>query len=315
MPALQAAVVDPILSAISTKLVPMGYISEKILTRAKARVTTGKIGTYGKEALRIVNTASGGRSPYPRVEVSTQSTTTYTLENHGLSTLLTEDDFDNTIMPFEARKDATQDLTTMLWNAKEFALATTMTTLATYASTHRATLSGTDQWSDYTNSDPLANFKTARATVRGTMGVYPNKVVLGPTVFEQLRTHPDLLEVGYKYNRSGQLTHAELEKIFEIPAGGLMVGEAVYNSANEGQTDSIADIWGKHCIFLYAPNEGSRRMQTFGFNVQKAGRTPRRVMRNKIANPPGSEEVMVDDNYDMLITDNTGAYFYKDAVA
>lgn len=303
---------DQQLTGISTKLVPQGYISERILTSTQSKFTSGKISGYTKDHLRITNTVTGQRGTYPRVEVSVARTDSFSIDTHGLSHQLVEDDFDNAITPFDPRRDATIDLTTMLWLGKEKGLADALTTAASYGA-NTVTLSGTDQYSDYTNSDPLGDFAVARGAIHSKTGMTPNKVVMSWATAEMLRFHPQILEVGFKYNRSGQLTNDDLAMVMQVKE--LIIGEAVYNTAKPGQTDVMGDIWGKDIIFMYAPATGSLNMQTFGWRIQKAGESPRRVFRNATIEPPNSELIQVDDKYDMLITDASCGYLIKGAIA
>lgn len=304
---------DQQLTGISNKLVNADYIAERILTFASAKFTVGKIMGYTKEHLRILNTVSGGRTAYPRVEVSTARSDAYQIETHGLSHVITEEDLINSIDPYNERVDVTEDLTSLLWLGKEKALADTMGLTASYAAGNAVTLAGTDQYSDYNSSDPLGDFSTARAAIQALSGKVPNKAVMSWQVYNMLKFHPKILEVGYKYNRSGQLTDQELAQVMEVES--LLIGKAVYNSSKPGQADSLGQVWGKNISFLYAPDSGSKKMQTFGFRLQLDGQAPRRVTRDRLVEPVGSELVQVDDKYEQLITDNTCGYLIKNAVA
>lgn len=313
MPPLLAPFLDQQLTGISTKLIPEGFIAESILTLATAKNTTGKIAGYTKDHLRIANTVAGSRGTYPRIEVSTSRTDTYNIVTHGLSTLLVEEDFDNSITPFDPRRDATEDLTLMLQLGKEKALADTLGLTGTYASGNFVTLSGVDQYNDYVNSDPLTDFSNARSAIWNKSGKLPNKAIMSWPVYNMLRYHPKILEVGFKYNRSGQLSQQDLAMILEVDT--ILIGTSVYNSAKQAQTDVMAPVWGKHLILVYAPDAASLKMQTFGFRVQKAGQSPRRVLRSVKDEPPGSELIQVDDKYDQLIIDNTCGYLIQNAIA
>lgn len=305
---------DQQLIGISTKVMPQGFISEKILTLAFAANTVGKIMGYTKDHLRIINTIAGARGTYPRVEVSTSRSDAYVIETHGLSHTLVEEDFLNSIDPYDARVDATEDLTTMILLGKEKALADTLALTGTYASGNVVTLSGTSQYNDKVNSDPIGDFSTARAAIRAKSGQLPNKVIMSWAVWDTLRFHPKILDsLGYKFNRTGQLTLDELAAVMEVDT--ILVGQAIYNSAKEAHADTVADVWGKNIIFMYAPDSGSKKMQTFGFRLQLAGQSPRRVIRNPTIEPPGSELIQVDDKYDQLIIDNTCGYLIAAAIA
>ena len=53
--------------------------------------------------------------------------------------------------------------------------------------------------------------------------------------------------------RAGQLSDAELAKAMGVDR--LYIAKAVYNTANEGQTDGLGAVWGKHIVFGVAPQK------------------------------------------------------------
>jgi len=306
------AVQDKLLTNVSNKIVPMGYVSEMVLPRLSVVNSTGKIGNYGNGHLRIESTIMGGKGKAPRVDVTTRSSNGYDITRHGLESVLTPDDFANTDQPFDARQDETTALTTMLWLAREQGLATALTATATI--TQNVTLSGTSQFSDFANSDPLGRFLTARKTIRDATGLPPNGVVMDWEVAEQLRYHPGILEaLGFKDNRAGQLSDQDLANAMKIDR--LLIGKAVKNSAVEGQTDSITAVWGKDIVFFHSPSTPSKMQVSLGYNVEYAGRAPRKVFRAPVTNPPESESIIVVDDYQQLLTNTGAAYLIKDAIA
>jgi len=303
---------DKLLTNVSNKLSPSGYVSEQILTPMSVKNSTGKIGTYGKGSLRIVSTLMGGKGKAKSTDVVVRSTDSYAVERHGLAGTLSPDDFQNVEMPFNARSDEVEALTELLWSDKEKALADALTSTATM--TNNVTLSGTSQFSDYTNSDPLTRFSTARTTIRSAIGMPPNAAVMDWAVAEKLRYHPGILEaLGFKDNRKGALSNQELASAMAVDR--LLIANGVYNSAVLGQTDSVAALWGKHIVFFYAPASPMKKQQTLGYNVTFSGRGPRKVFRNKVTNPPESEEIIVVDDYDQLLIDVTAGWLIKDAIA
>ena len=160
----------------------------------------------------------------------------------------------------------------------------------------------------------MEDWRNALAAIRAKTGMRPNKAIIGPTVLGHLSRHPDIMDrMGFKYNRTGLLDLSQLAGVMEVPQ--ILVGDPVFNSSVEGQTDSLADVWGKDCIFVVAPPTATRYQTSFGYLVTKIGQKPRRVFRNAQDSPPGSELLQVDDKYDQLITDDTAAFLIKDCVA
>lgn len=306
----QTAMVDKLLTEVSNKIIPQGYVSEMILPMVKVKQSTGKLGSYGTGHMRIVTTLTGGKNEYPLVETRQTSTQTYSVDKHGLKDIITEEEFANVEKPFDAEVDTTDELTTLLWLAKEKGLADSLTDTAVL--TQNVTLSGTDQYSDYTNSDPLGDFKTARAAVYNKVGIAPDTVVLPWAVYDTLRYHPKILEVGYKYNRSGKLTLDDLAAVFDVRR--VLIAEAIYESAKEGQTSAILPVWGKHIVFAVAPATAKKRQVSLGYRFQQFADS-RRVFKKMVDDPVNSIKILVDDHYDQLIADVNAGYLIKDAIA
>lgn len=107
------------------------------------------------------------------------------------------------------------------------------------------TLSGTAQWSDYDNSDPVSDVEVGKDAVRATTGMDANVMIMGRSVFRKLVHHPDIIE-RIKYVQKGLVTADIMAALFEIPK--ILVGKTIKNTGEEGHTDSFTDVWGKHVV-------------------------------------------------------------------
>jgi hypothetical protein len=310
--AQNVAILDRLLTQAASGYVPPSYLAEMILPEINVKETTGKLGKYGTSHLRIENTVTGGRGAYRRVQAMTRTTTDYKIDGHGLEGVVTKDDYRNVQLPFKAEEDEALGLSTMLWLEKEKLLADTLVDTAVISQS--VTLAGPDQYSDLDNSDPLDDFKTARATVKAGCGVPPNLGIMSWEVWNLLQNHPQLLDsLGFKYDRPGGLNEAELAKCMGVKK--LIIGEAMYESANEGQTSALAPVWGKHIIFAVAPEKAAVMQVSLGYMVRYEGGQPRKVYKYPIPNPPGTNAILVEDEYDMLISNAAAAYSIKSAIA
>jgi len=307
------AVQDKLLTQVSNRITPEGYVSDMILPRLTVRNGTGKLADYGNGHLRIVSTIMGGKGMAPRVDVVTRTSNSYDITRHGLEGMVTPDDFANADAPYDARKDETEALVTMLWLAREKGLADALTNTATI--TQNTTLSGTSQFSDFANSDPLGQFLTARKTIRDSTGLPPNGAVMDWEVAQQLRYHPGILEaLGFTTGvRTGALTPQELASALQVDR--LLIAKAVHNSAKLGQSDSVAAVWGKHIVFFKTPATAGKKQVSLGYNLEFSGRSPRMVFRSNVDNPPQSEKIVVVDDYEQNLTNVNAAYLIKDAIA
>lgn len=304
------AIIDKLLTNVSRKHVPEGYISEMVLPVAQVKQTTGKIGFYGKEHLRVETSVVGGATAYPRINTTVRSSDTYSVTKHGLSATITEEDFDNVEQPFEIQSDTTLDLTTKLWLEKEKSLADTLGDVSVV--TQNVTLSGTSQYNDFGNSTPITDFRNALVTTRDASGMRPNLAVMDWSVSDTLKYHPELIDlVKHTSTVSDGLNDQQLA--FVLGVRKIFLGDVHFNDSKTGQADILKPVWGKNITFLVAPPTPSKQQVTFGYRVQR--KNPRRAFREKLINPPGSELLMVDDSYQFLIVDTTAAFLIKDAIA
>lgn len=313
MPATQSrAIVDKLLTNVSNQLVPQGYISEMILPEMPVMQDSGLIGAYSNDHLRIVDTRTGGKGEYAMVDTVVRSSNTYLLQDHALKDIVTDDDLRNVEKPFDAEQDVTVALSTHLWLEKEKGLADAMSDTAVF--TQNTTLAGTDQWSDYDNSNPLSDLRDARIGVRGGCGFKPNIAFMDDDVAEVLRFHPQLLDVlGYKHNRVGGLSDEELARALKVQF--VFVAEAVYNDGVQPAADNILPVWGKHFWYAYSPRQAAKRQQALGYRMQKAGEKPRQVFKFMQDEPINSRKIIVKDKYQQLFTNVDCAFLIEDAIA
>lgn len=136
----------------------------------------------------------------------------------------------------------------------------------TYDANHKQTLSGSGQWS-HADSDPHSDVKDAKESIRATIGMRPNTMILGPLVFNALDEHPKLVE-RFKYSSSESVTLQMLARYFDIQT--VAVGESIYA---EDDTENFVDVWGRDVVLAYVPPQGARRMDApaYGYTYQLDG--------------------------------------------
>lgn len=306
------AQVDKLLTNVAIMQKVKGTVAEQLFPSIKAAQYSGLLGKYGKSHLRLENSVKGGRGKYRRVETITRTTQQFLIEGHGLEGFVSKEDYANVETPFEAERDETLGLQSALILEKEKVLADSLT--STSIMTQNTTLTGSNQFSDYLNSDPIAVFSTARKAIRDGCGEVADTAVLDYDVWDKLRYHPQMLDaLGFKENRPGGLNFQELASAIGVKR--LLVAEAKYNSAAEGQTDSLASVWGKHIVLGVVPESLSVGIQTLGMWVTPSGSSPRKVYKQSNFNPPGSTAILCEDEYDCLLSDVLCGYLIKDAIA
>jgi hypothetical protein len=224
---------------------------------------------------------------------------------------VTAEDYRNVTVGFKVEEDEVMGLTSMLLLEKEKLLADTLRN--TSVITQNVTLSGTDQLNDYTNSDPIDVISTALNAIRAGAGKAPSVAVMDWSVAQVLRSHPKFLGMGFQYLTKGMLDDAALATVLGVQK--VLIAQATYLSSKEGQTDAMTNVWGKDIIFAVAPDNAQPYQTSLGYLVTLEGESPRKVYKNPVFNPPGSTAILVEDNYDMLISNASAAYLIKAAIA
>lgn len=306
------AIVDKLLTNVSSMFKPSGFQCESILPEVQSAQYSGLLGKYGTSHLRIENSVIGGQGKYRRVNTIVRSTQSYVIQGHGLEGMVTKNDYANVEAPFDAERDEAIGLSTVLFLEKEKALADTLGDTAIL--TQNTTLSGSSQWNDQVNSSPLRDAKVARLAIIDGCGEEPNLAVCDIKVAENLRFHPEMLDaLGYKFARPGGLSDEELARALKVDR--FLVARARYESAAEGQASALLPCWGKNFVFAVAPPTAGIMQTSLGYMLRLSGSAPRKTYKEAQFNPPGSTKLLVEDEYDMLISNANAGYLIKNAIA
>ncbi len=219
---------------------------------------------------------------------------------------------DDALKPLSAMLE---NIRTQLENRQEVRVANLAFTNANYAVGFRATLSGTSQWSDYTNSDPI----NALLNAMDIPLQRPNTLVLGAETWRVLRQHPKVVAsvfpMGGQATRGGVITETGLQAL--LGSEGIekvVIGRRRVNTANIGQTPTLARAWGKHASLIYTSPRPSLESASFGYTFAESISAPVRDFDKK-RGQKGSEYVKDGWNVDVKITAQKSGYFFENAVA
>lgn len=298
---------DPILKNVSIKFSNSEFIAEQIFPTLTVEKRTGFYFTYDKSNLRVPKALRTGKAEAAQVEHGMTKTPYGPLQEHALKEGIEDDIMDQADDPIDPKTDATENVTEMLQLEKEDTLATTLADTAVV--TQNVTLSGTSQWSDYSNSDPFADMETGFETVQKNSFRPPNTAFMGYQVFSKLKHHPDLLE-RVKYSERGVITAELLATL--IGVDNVVIGRATKNTGKEGQTDASSYIWGKHFWLAYITPSAGLKRPTAGYHLQK--NNARKVTEWDDRNHH-CYWVEVSDYYEPKLVSVEAIYLIKNAVA
>jgi hypothetical protein len=304
--------VDPVLTNVAIAYTNDAYIADQIYPTLSVKSQTGKHFIYDRQRFRLDKTKRGIASPSNEITLSLTTGLPYICEDHAIKQFVPDEDVENAVISNAPFIDATENVTEKLLVEEEVNLATTLADTAVL--TQNTTLSGTSQWSDYNNSDPFTNVETGLQTIHSAIHQNANILLMGKQVWDKIKHHPDLLE-RVKYSQKAVMTTELLASLLGVDR--ILIGAAGYNTAKEGQADSMSYIWGKHAWLLYVNPRIQQRMITFGFTYRWSAKTKKveRLRGTSEEDRKGTYVRVGDSYYDQNLVSASAAYLIKNAVA
>jgi hypothetical protein len=240
------------------------------------------------------------------------------VEDYGLDDLVTESE----IRAFEAMpKPATggplspQEMSVMYIMSlikldREVRVANLAFDANQYSASNKLTLSGTSQWSDTANSDPVA----AIGDALDVPVLRPNKATFGRAAWTKFRRHPKVVQACNATNQgAGIVSRQQVAELFELQE--IYVGDSFVNTARKGQATNLQRAWGKHCLLHYTSEQAAtERQPVFGFTGQFGSQVagtipaPQKGLR-------GSELVRAGESVKEVISSPEVAFFFQNCVA
>jgi hypothetical protein len=110
-------------------------------------------------------------------------------------------------------------------------------------------------WSDYANSDPIADIESEKETILQNTGNEPNTLVLGYRAWRQLKHHPDFVD-RIKHTSPDGVTPMLIANLLDIDR--VLVAKAIKSASAEGSTAPTYSFFtGEDALLAYVnPNPG-----------------------------------------------------------
>ena len=295
---------EPVLTGLAR-----GYQGNKFIWRTLFPVVDVpsralKIPFFGKELFKIYKALRAPRAQSNKMSVDFRDVDTYTLEEWDLY-----DEIDYAEIQ-ESIQDERQYSTLKVQEAIELGIeaecADMAQNTANYPAGHAVALSGTDQFTDYTNSDPRAVAKEGHSVIRKKTGKQGNVLVLGTKTLEALEDHPKLIDK-IKYTQEGFPSTELLKKYFKVE--DVIIGESIYYDST---TQEFVDLWSDILLLAYVDRQPqqqrNRKELSFGYTFRLKGypkvdsfeTNPNKVLA--IRNTDIIEPVMVGNDCGYLVT-------------
>jgi hypothetical protein len=297
--------IDRAISNVAIRYQNSGFVAEQVAPRVTVTKESDKYFTFTKgDWFRDEaddDRRPGTRAPRGGFDLSSED---YSLKEIAQASPIPDRIRDNADQPLRPYEDASEWASQMVNLRKERRCAATL-----FASSVWGTDKTVDnQWSDFVNSDPATDIAVGKDTVRQNTGQTPNRLLIGQEVFKYLRMHPDALD-RFKHTQTGILTAAQVAQWLDVDQ--IIVGSAIVNTAKKGAADSMAYVWGKHCLLMYVTGSPSISEPSAAYVFQKNAIRTKRFREEA----EGQDVVEVTLMVDIKRTANDCGYYFPSVVA
>ncbi len=310
--------IDRVLTNISLGYPNNGMVGDVLFPTVRVRKQSDLYYEFGREHWLPEDDYRAPGTPaieIPGLEVSTNP---YFAREYALSIPVADEERENADSPLDPNRDGTELVTNKLMLRREQRIQTLVQTAANYNASHTVTLSGTDQWNDYTNSAPITDVKTGIRQVHSALFMEPTVGIFPYEVMSQLEDHPDFIE-RIKYSQLGILTAELIAALFGLPK--IVVPGIGYDSGVPGGSQTLGYLWGKDVVLAWVSAAGMKK-PNFGYEFvwRYGGGQTQRVDRWR-EEPRVADIIRVRRRYDLklIAVDGSGlsiaGYLIKAAVA
>ena len=306
-------------SQIALGVTPRGAIADMVCPRIRApfKFTYTKLtetDLFTVPATRASRAARVNEVEFGATDVNDS------VEDYALSTPVPYRDINESNSqgsPYDPLEVATMGLSKLMMLDREIRVAGLVFGSANYPTGHKATLSGTSQWSD-ASSDPLnAILEKMEAPL-----VRPNTLVFGQQTWTKFRQHSKIVEAinmsGAGDKASGAVSRQAVAELFELD--NVYVGMAQYNTAKPSATGaaSYSYVWGKSAALLHidpSPTVMMNAEPTFCFTAEAMARYMGTYDEPGRGTGQGSRIVKVSECIKEVVSWNAAGYLWSAAVA
>jgi len=313
MPEVSQVHIDAALTNVCVAYSNPNFVADQVAPPVAVRKQSDRYFIYDAERERF-RSSNDRRAPGAEAnEVDfALSDDNYYCEDHALESVIPDEERENADPPIQPEIDRTEFLMEKILLNKEIELASR---IQDGSDIPGETLSGTDQWSDYTNSDPVAEVEEHKATIQEAVQVIPNTLVLAYDVYAKVRLHPKVTE-RTQYMQLGTASPKTLSELFDVEQ--VLVARALKNVAAPGQTASLEYVWGKDALLCYIPPRPALKRVAFAYSfvwTMAPGSVSGHVVEVWRENRRKADMIRVQRYYDQKVIAAGAIYLWKSAVA
>lgn len=260
----QLRVVDPVLTNIARGYRNAQFVGEALFPLADMDKEAGIVPLFGKEAFRLWDTERAIRAQSNLMIPDDLNTMDVVLREHDLAYPV--DYREQAESMFDAEARAAKRVKEAIDLRREVSCAGLAQNVNTYLSGGKVALAGASQWSA-NGGDPVAVVETGKEVVRSRIGVRPNTILMGASVYAALKFHTKL-QGALGANEAKLITLEHLRTLFGIQ--NIVVGEGLAGDS------TTADIWSDNLVLAYVAQPGAGEKSdyetpSFGYTLRKKG--------------------------------------------
>ena len=239
-----------------------GFIADQVMPIVPVKKESDKYFKFSKEELRNIESlrAIGAKSHEVNWDVTSE---TYSAEEYALSMLVADRIVNNSDMPVRPRITTTKKLVDWLRLGYEKRVQK----IAQDTANVTGSAAASPKW-DGTSPTIETDVDTAKKSVRQNAGVMANRILLSADVKDVVKKDSTVRNL-IRYTMpaaAGLLTSGELPPVLWNLK--TVIGNSIENTATEGQTNVIADVWNDNVLVYYVEANLAIDVLTYGYTLR-----------------------------------------------
>lgn len=257
--------IDQVLSQMAMGYRPSGFIADMIFPTVNVQKQSDLYMVYNRgDRTRVEDTTRAPGTLARRVTEDTGSAT-YFAKNYALAASVVLEDKANAdpmMLSQLVNGKATYILDKLLldWERRVALMVTSGSNVGSSSAV-------TSAWNGAGN--PIGNINTALDNVWGANGVRPNRIVMGINAWKSFRRDSTVRGLIFGSNNGGGYPNTQQAAAL-LDVDEILIGGAYQNTAQEGQSETLASIWNDQVLAYVAPSAPSMDKPSFGYNFRWA---------------------------------------------
>lgn len=268
---------DQPLTNLSVSYTNDQFFAEKLFPPVPVPYQTGRVPRYWFEKFRVYETARGRAAEANEIAPWTLDMPNFFCRDHSLKDMIADEDRSNNALGVDLEANTTNNLTDAV--LLELEIRAFNKVFGAGSLVPSTTLSGTSQWSDFQNSDPVAAVMAAATQIKQAVSKSPNTFAVSYPVHQILIQHPKIID-RFKFTDmpSGFPSNAQLASVFGVDnywvmgaeydssaEGVSVMGTQTYHIPPQGGDSLLSFIWGNDAFLGFVSPTPGKLDVIFGF--------------------------------------------------